>query len=92
MFKSLGVSPNGFCCNICMNKLNKLKRYEENEISVLQKLKREKMDFLATMKRLPGIEKLRTPIRTTEAWIYDLPRLIMDDTPNICLCSTVFYV
>ena len=21
----------------------------------------------------------------TEAWIYDLPRLIMDDTPSICL-------
>ncbi len=60
----LEISLSGVCCNFCVNKLNRLKKYDEDETSYLQKIHLEKEKLLDAFKELPGVSQLRTKTAT----------------------------
>ena len=56
----LSVTPEGYCCHLCVNKLNRLKKLQTDEDTVVERLRIEKRGLVATFLKLPGLVKLRS--------------------------------
>ncbi|XP_060582665.1 uncharacterized protein LOC132739033 [Ruditapes philippinarum] len=65
IFASINVSPTGFCCNLCVNILNRIRKCTEDETTIGRKLAAEKRELLQKFEQLPGVVKAQSTQHVT---------------------------
>lgn len=92
IFSSINVSPDGFCCNLCVNKLNRLRKCTEDETTIVRKLMDEKRDLLQKFKQLPGVLKAQSTQHATPTGMYVLQHLTLVFITQTNNSTCVYYL
>lgn len=60
IFQKLKVSCNGLCCNICVNKLNRICTLDNEEKARISKIRVERDQLYQKLNELPGVAVRQT--------------------------------